>query len=156
MKSLEFFGGFIELNLCSLSLCNFLLKLCSFSRYFNGELLNLEGEFLDLCLISASILLESQVIFFLLSGSERPLFQFLLVPIHLKFELIHFLIGFEDLILNVVKAILLVSNPLLKFFYLILQTSTLSLCDLFKVLFSFNLFIFSVNKTLSVNELHLN
>ena len=50
---------------------------------------------------------------------------------------------------------MLVSNSLFKFLNLILQTSTLSLCNLLEVLFSFDFFIFSVNKTLSVNELHL-
>jgi hypothetical protein len=55
-----------------------------------------------------------------LSGSESPLLKFLLVPIHFKFELVHALIRFEDHVLDVVEAVLLVSNPLLQLFYLVL------------------------------------
>ena len=113
MKSFELLGGFIELNLSSLCLSNFLLEFCSLSSNFDGKLLNLKSKFLDLSLISSSVLLESQVILFLLSGRKRPLLQFFLVPVHLKFELVHLLIRLENLILDVVETILLVSNSLL-------------------------------------------
>ena len=154
VKPLEFFGGFIKFNLSCLCFCNLLLKFSCFACNFNGEFFYLKGEFFNFGFISASVLFQSQIIFLLLSSGKSPLFQLFLIPVHFKFELVHFLIRFEYLILDVVKSILLVSNSLLKFFNFILETSTLTLCDLFQVLFSFNFFIFSVYQTLSVDQLH--
>ena len=113
MESFELFGGLVEFDLGSLSLSDFLLEFSSFAGNFDGQLLNLERQLLDLGLISSSVLLESQVVLFLLSGGKCPLFELFLVPVHLQFELIHLLVGLEDLILDVVEAILLVSDPLL-------------------------------------------
>ena len=156
VKPLKFFGGFIKFNLSCLCFCNLLLKFSCFSCNLYGEFLDLKGEFFNFGLISASVLFQSQIIFLLLSCCKSPLFKLFLIPVHFKFELVHFLIRFEDLILDVVKSILLISNSLLKFLNFILETSTLTLCDLFQVLFSFNFFIFSVYQTLSVDQLHFN
>jgi len=94
--SLELLSSFIKFNLSSLGLSNFMLKLLGFPCHLNGKFLDLKGKFLDFSLISSSILFESEVIFFLLPGSEGPLFQFLLVPVHLELVLVHFLISFEN------------------------------------------------------------
>ena len=58
VESFELFGSFVELDLSSLCLSNFLLKLSSLASNFDGELLDLEGELLDLGLISSSVLFE--------------------------------------------------------------------------------------------------
>lgn len=102
MKTFEFLGCFVELNLGCLGLGNLLFKLFALVTNLNCEFLNLEGEFLDLGLVSTTILLKGEVILFLLSGGEGPLFEFLLVPVHLQFELIHTLVSLENHVLDVV------------------------------------------------------
>ena len=113
MKTFEFFSSLVKLNLSSLSLGNFLFKLLALVADFNRQFLNLKGELLNLGLIGTSILLEGEVIFLLLTSSQRPLFQFFLVPVHFQFELVHTLISFKDHVLDVVKTVLLIGNTLL-------------------------------------------
>jgi hypothetical protein len=48
-----------------------------------------------------------------LDGGERPLLELLLIPVHLKLELVHLLVRLEDHILDVVQAVLLVGHALL-------------------------------------------
>jgi hypothetical protein len=156
MEPFEFFGSLVELNLGSLGLGDFLFKLVSLLSDLNSELFDLKGKFLDFGLICSSILLKSEVIFLLLSGSEGPLLQLLLIPVHFKLELIHLLISLEDHVLDVVESILLVGNPVIQFFYLILQPSSLSFSNLLHVLFSLDFLVFSIDKGLGMNELHLN
>jgi hypothetical protein len=134
MESLELFGGLVELNLGSLSLSNLLFELFGLARHLNGQLLNVEGELLDLGLISTPVLLEGQVVLLLLSCGEGPLLELLLIPVHLQFELVHLLVGLENHVLDVVQAVLLVGHSLLKLLNLILQTPTLSLSNLLQVL----------------------
>jgi hypothetical protein len=62
----------------------------------------LKSKLLDFGLICSSVFLKSEVIFLLLSSSKCPLFELLLIPVHLKLELIHLFIGLENHILNVV------------------------------------------------------
>jgi hypothetical protein len=156
MKALELFSGLVKLDLCGLSLCDLLLKLLGLSGHLNGQLFNVKGEFLDLGLISAAILLKSEVVLLLLSSGKSPLLELLLVPVHLKLELVHLLIGLEDHVLDVVQAILLVSHTLFKLLDLILEASTLPFGHLLQVLLRFNLLVLNVHEALSVNELHLN
>mgnify|MGYP000229121772 CR=1 FL=1 len=132
-----------------------MLELLSFASDFDGKFLDLKSELLDFGLISSSELFKSQVVLFFLAGGKSPLLKFLLIPIHLKLELVHALISLEDHILNVVQAILLVSNPLLKLLNLVAQTARLSFCDLFQMLLSLDFFILGIYKTLSMNKLHL-
>jgi len=113
MQPFELFGRFVELNLSGLGLSYLLLEFLAFAANFDGKFLDLEGELLDFGLVSTTILLQSQVILFLLAGGEGPLLEFLLVPVHFKFELIHALVGFENHILDVVQPVLLISNSLL-------------------------------------------
>jgi hypothetical protein len=102
MKALELLSSLVKLDLCGLSLCDLLLKLLSLSGHLNGQFFYVKGEFFDLGLISTAILLKSEVVFLLLSSGKSPLLQLLLVPVHLKFELVHLLIGLEDHVLDVV------------------------------------------------------
>lgn len=138
-----------------LGLRNFLFELFTLAANLNGELFDLKCELLDLGFVGASVLLECEVIFLFLPGCKRPLLQFLLVPVHLQLKLVHTLVGFKDHVLNVVQAILLVGNPLLQLFYFVLETPALTLGNLLHVFFSFNFFVFVINKGLSVYELHL-
>ena len=154
MESLEFFGGFVKLDLGCLCLSHFLFEFCCLASDFDGKLFDLESELLNFRLISTSVLFESQVVLFLLPGSERPLLQLLLVPVHLQFELVHLLIRFEDLILDVVETVLLVSNPLFQFFDLIFQTTALTFGNLFQMFFGFNFLVFGVYQTLGVHKFH--
>ena len=120
MKPFEFFGSFVKFNLGGLGLRHFLLKLLALVAHFNRELLNLESEFLDLGLVSAAVLLKGEVVLLLLTGGEGPLLELLLVPVHFQFELVHALISLEDHVLDVVEAVLLVSDALLKLLYFVL------------------------------------
>jgi hypothetical protein len=155
MKSLELLSGLIELDLCSLSLGNLLLELFGLSSDLDGQLLDVQGQLLDFSLISTAILLEGQVVLFLLSGSKSPLLELLLIPVHLKLELVHLLVCLEDHVLDVIETVLLVGHTLLKLLNLILEPAALSFSDLFQVLLRFNLLVFNVHKRLSVHELHL-
>jgi hypothetical protein len=155
VESLELFGGFVKFDLSSLSLSNFHLKLVSFLGNLDRQLFDLKGQLFDFGLISSSVLLESKVILFLLSGGKSPLFKLLLIPVHLKLELIHLLIGFENHVLDIVESILLISNPIIKLFNLVLQTTGLTLGDLFHVLLGFDLLVLGVDQRLGVNQFHL-
>ena len=62
MQPFEFFGSLVKFDLSSLGLGYFLLELVSFTSNLNSELLDLEGELLDLGLISAAELLERRKI----------------------------------------------------------------------------------------------
>jgi len=144
MQPFEFLSSLIELDLRGLGFSNFLLELLSFTSNFNRQFFDLKSQLLDLGFISTAEFFKSQVIFLLLAGSERPLLQLLLVPIHLQLELIHSLVGLEDHILNVVQPILLVGDPLFELLDFVAQTATLPLCDLFQMLLSFNLLILRI------------
>jgi len=155
MESLEFFGGLIKLNLGGLSFGNFSFKLVGFSCNFDSKLFNLKGKLLDFGLICSSIFLKGEVILFLLSGSKGPLLELLLIPIHLKLELIHLLVSLEDHVLDIVKSILLISDTVIKFFNFILQSTRLPLGNLLHVLLSFDFLVFGIDKRLCMNKLHL-
>ena len=123
VQPLKLLSSFIKLDLSSLSFCNFPLKLTGFPGNLNSEFFDLKRQLLDLGLICSAILLESEIILLLLPGCEGPLFKLLLVPIHLKFELVHLLVSLENHVLDVVQAVLLVSNPAVELLDLILQTT---------------------------------
>ena len=130
MDAFEFFGGLVELNLCSLSLSDFLFELLGLAGDLDCKLFDLEGELLDLGLISASELLEREVIFFFLARGKGPLLQFFLVPVHLKLKLVHAFVSLKDHVLNVVESVLLISNSLLQLLDLVSETARLALSDL--------------------------
>jgi len=155
MHAFELLGGLIELDLCGLSLSDLLLEFLGLACDLDGKFLDVKGEFLDLGLVSPSVLFECEVILFLLSGSECPLFELLLVPVHLKLELIHLFIGLEDHVLDVVETVLLVSDPLLELLYLVLETAALPLGHLLQVLLRLDLLVLHVHEGLRVHELHL-
>ena len=146
MKSLELLSGLVELDLGSLSLGDLLLELLRLSSDLDGQLLDVQGELLDFGLISTAILLEGQVVLLLLPGSEGPLLELLLIPVHLKLELVHLLVCLEDHVLDVVEAVLLIGHTLLKLLNLILEPAALSFSDLFKVLLRFNLLVLDVHE----------
>lgn len=155
MESLELLGGLVKLNLRRLGLSHLLLKLAGLSSNLNSQFLDLEGKFLNLGLISSSVLFKGKVILFLLPGSKCPLFQLFLVPVHLQFELIHLLVCLKDHVLDVVESVLLVSDPVVQLFDFILEPSTLSLCDLFHVFLRLDLLVLGIDQTLGVHKLHL-
>jgi len=156
MQTFEFLGGFVELDLRGLRLSDLLFELLAFVADFDGELLDLQRELLDFGLVSAAVLLEGEVVLFLLTGGEGPLLQLLLVPVHLEFELVHAFVGLEDHVLDVVEAVLLVGNALLQLFDFVLEAAGLALGDLLHVLLGFDLLVFSVHERLRVHEFHLN
>jgi len=151
MKSFEFLGCLIKFNLGCLGLCNLLLKFLCFASDFDSELLNVQSKLLDLGFISSAILFQSKVIFLLLSGSQGPLFQLLLVPVHLQFELIHLLIRFENHVLYVVQPVLLVSDSLVKLLNFVSQASILPFSDLLQMLLRLDLLVLNVDQALCVD-----
>ena len=116
MKPFELFCCLIQFYLCCLSFSNLFLKFCCLSSNLNCKFFYIESQFLYFSLICSSILFQCQIILLFLSSCKCPLFQFFLIPVHFKLILIHFLICFEDHILNVIQSILLISYPLLKLF----------------------------------------
>lgn len=155
MESLELLGGLVEFNLGSLGLSDLFLELRSLACHLDGKFFDLKSEFLDLGLISASVLLESQVVLFLLSGCKRPLLKLFLVPIHLQLELVHFFVGLENHVLDVVKAVLLVGDAVVELLDFVLQTPALSLGDLFHMLLGLDLLVLGIDEGLGVDQLHL-
>ena len=73
------------------------------------------------------------------------MFEFFLVPVHFKFELVHALVGLENHVLDVVQTVLLVSDALLQLLDFVLQTPTLALRYLLHVLLSFDFFVLSID-----------
>jgi len=61
-------------------------------------------------------------------------FSLLLVPIHFKFEIVHFLVGFKDYILNIVQSILFICDSIIQLFYFILESFGLVLVICFMYL----------------------
>lgn len=57
MESAEFFSGFVKFDLSSLGLGDLILELLALACDFDGELLNLKGELLDLGFIRTPVLL---------------------------------------------------------------------------------------------------
>lgn len=114
VEAFEFLSRLVELNLSGLGLSDLLLELLAFVADLDCQLLNLEGKLLNFGLVSTTVLLESEVVFFLLTGGESPLLQLFLIPVHLEFELVHALVSLENHILDIVEAILLVGDTLLK------------------------------------------
>lgn len=155
MQTFEFFCGLVKLNLGGLSLSDLLLKLVGLAGHLDSEFFDLECQLLDFGLVCTTILLKGEVVFLLLAGSERPLLQLLLVPVHLQLELVHLLVGLEDHVLDVVQAILLVSDAVVKLFDFIFKAARLSLGDLLHVLLCLDLFVLGINEGLGVNKLHL-
>ena len=84
------------------------------------------------------------------------MFEFFLVPVHFKFELVHALVGLENHVLDVVQTVLLVSDALLQLLDFVLQTPTLALRYLLHVLLSLDFLVFGVHKTLSMHKFHFN
>ena len=150
MQPFEFFGSLVKLDLSGLRLSHFLLQLVGLAGHLHGQFLDLKGELLYLGLISSSELLQGQVILFLLSGGKGPLFQLLLVPVHLELELVHALVRLEDHVLNIVQAVLLVCNSLLQLLNLVSETTALPLSDLLKMLLRLDLLVLSVDERLGV------
>lgn len=155
MQTLEFLSGLIEFNLRGLGFGYFLLKLLALVANFYSKFLDLKSKFFDFGLVSSSVLLESQVIFLLLACCQCPLLKFLLVPVHFKFKLVHAFVRFEDHVLDVVEAVLLISHALLKLLNLVLKSARLALGNLLHVLFCFDFLVFGINETLCMHELHL-
>ncbi len=119
MQTFEFFSRLIQLDLSGLRFSDLLFKLLTLVTHLNGQLFDLKSELFDFGFVSTPILLKSEVVFLLLSGCESPLFELLLVPIHLQLKLIHAFIGFEDHVLDVVKTVLLVCNALFELLNLV-------------------------------------
>jgi len=84
------------------------------------------------------------------------LFEFFLVPVHFKFELVHALVGLENHVLDVVQTVLLVSDALLQLLDFVLQTPTLALRYLLHVLLSLDFLVFGVHQALSMYKFHFN
>lgn len=155
VEAFELLCGLVELDLGGLSLGDLLLELLGLAGHLDGELLDVEGQLLDFGLVGTSVLLEGEVVLFLLSGGEGPLFELLLVPVHLELELVHLLVGLEDHVLDVVEAVLLVGHPLVQLLDLVFEAAALALGHLLQVLLRLDLLVLDVHQALGVDELHL-
>lgn len=155
VQPLELLGSLVKFDLSGLRLCNLLLKLGCFLGNLNRQFFDLKGEFFDFGFVRSSILLQCQVVFFLLAGGQGPLLELLLVPVHFELELVHAFVRLEDHVLNVVQAVLLICDPLLQLLNFVLQSSALSFSDLLEMLFSLDFFVFGVNQALRVHQFHL-
>jgi hypothetical protein len=151
MKSFKFLGGFVKFNLGGLGFSDFLFKFAALTSHLDGKFLDLKSKLLNLGLVGASVLFQSEVVFFLLASGEGPLFKFLLVPVHFKFELVHLFVGFKDHVLDVVETILLVGNALLELFNFVFEAAGLAFGDLLHVFLGFDFLVFVVDEGLGVD-----
>ena len=122
-----------------------MLEFLRLPGHLDCELFDVKSQLFDLGLVSTTILLKGEVILLLLSGSEGPLFELLLVPVHLELELVHLLICLEDHVLDVVQSVLLVSNALLKLLNFVLEPATLPLSNLLEMFFTLNFLVFHIH-----------
>ena len=122
-----------------------MLEFLRLPGHFDCELFDVKSQLFDLGLVSTTILLKGEVILLLLSGSEGPLFELLLVPVHLELELVHLLICLEDHVLDVVQSVLLVSHALLKLLNFVLEPATLPLSNLLEMFFTLNFLVFHIH-----------
>jgi len=89
----QFLRHRVQLNLRGLRLGDFLVNVDLAFVVVDCELLDGEREFLDLDFVLPALLLQSEVVFLLLAGGQRPLLQLVLVPIHFQFKLVEFLVA---------------------------------------------------------------
>ena len=66
------------------------------------QLLDGQVHLLDLGLVGAGVLLQGEVVLFLLARGDGPLLHLLLVPVHLQLEGVHPLVAAEDAVLSYV------------------------------------------------------
>lgn len=114
------FRGFVKFNLLGLGVGHFVFQVSADFSDVDGDLLDVTNQLCDLLIVKSAVLFECKVILLLLTSSQGPLLEFFLVPVHLKFELVHALVRLKDHVLDVVKAVLLVSDALLKLFDFVL------------------------------------
>lgn len=152
VEPFELLCGLVEFYLRGLGLGDFVFEFFGLARHLDGELLDLQRQLLDLGLVGSAILLEREVVLLLLARRERPLLQLFLVPVHLQLVLVHPLVRLEDRVLNVVQPVLLVRDPLLQLLNFVPQPTGLSLCELFEVLFAFDLLVLVVDELLRVDQ----
>jgi hypothetical protein len=150
---LELFGCFVELNLAGLGGCDFLVELLLLSGNFQSQLFNLKIQFSDFGVIFLSILLENDIIFFLLLACDGPLLQLFLIPVKLQLNLLNFLIRPENSDLNVIESLLIFCNDFVVFLDFILESAALSLGHLPHVILSLGLLVLLVDKALGIEEL---
>ena len=145
MFFLEFLCGFVQLYLSGLGGSNLFVKLALFPADFNGQLFDLQVEFSDFGVIFLAVFLEGDVIFFFLLASDGPLFEFLLIPVEFKFDLLNFLVDSEDSDLDIVESFLMFNNNFIEFFYFTLKSTTLSFGYLPHVILCFSFFVFGID-----------
>lgn len=146
----ELFSWFIKLYLSGLSGSDLFVQFLLFSAHFNRKLLNLQIQLSDFCVILFSVFLQRHMVLLLLLASNRPLLQFLLIPVKLEFYLLNFLINSKNSHLYIIEPLLIFSDDLVEFFDFAFQSTRLSFCDLPQVIFSFCLFVFGVDECFSI------
>jgi hypothetical protein len=90
------------------------------------------------------------VVLFFLLACDSPLFQFFLVPIQLKFDLLDFLIDSEDSDLNVIESLFVLDDIFIHFLDLALEPSTLTLCYLPHMIFCLGFLILGIDQRFGV------
>lgn len=83
MFLLELLRCLIKLDLTRLGRCDFLVKFLLLPRNFQGQLLNLQIQFPDFCVVLLSVFLQYHIVFFLLLTGDGPLLELFLVPVQL-------------------------------------------------------------------------
>jgi hypothetical protein len=100
--------------------------------------------------LSSSFQLKKNQNFYLLTGSESPLFKFFLVPVHLELELVQLFISFKNKILLVIEGFLLFDGLFFQFSEFSLDTAYLTFRHLFKMVFCLDFLVLGLDQLLGV------
>ena len=142
MKHVEILRYTIKLCLFRLYVGYHRIQFAPFSVEVVRQLFLAQSQLLDLKLIATLILLEGQLIIALLLCCQRPLLEFLLVPIHLHLEFVQLLVTSEDLVLHIVEPTLYTLEFAVNALRLNLVTTKTTTRQLLEVLLGVNLLQF--------------
>lgn len=96
--------------------------------------------------------MECNIILLFLFVGYCPLFEFFLVPVELKLDLLYFLISPKNSNLDIIQSLIVFKHNFIIFFYFILEPSALSLGDLPHVVFCFCFFVFIIYQCLNLQK----
>mmetsp|Transcript_6561 Transcript_6561/g.18354 ORF Transcript_6561/g.18354 Transcript_6561/m.18354 type:complete len:346 (-) Transcript_6561:3-1040(-) len=155
MELLEQLGRLVHLDLPRLRLRDLVREVLPLRRVLERELLDREREFPDLGVVCAAILFECELVLLLLPRGNGPLFELLLVPVHLEFELVELLVAPHELVGEGVDLVLGVVQDLLQAQVLRLEAALLPVGQRLQVLLGLGLVLLRVDQLLRVHELLL-
>mmetsp|Transcript_71485 Transcript_71485/g.149444 ORF Transcript_71485/g.149444 Transcript_71485/m.149444 type:complete len:346 (-) Transcript_71485:223-1260(-) len=155
VELLEKLCRFVHLDLLGLRLRHEVRQFFLLGRVFDCQFFRGEGEFSHFRVVRSLVLFEGQFVFFLLLGCDSPLFQLLLIPIHLQFELVELLVATQKLVGVAVDLVLGIVQDLLQTHDLGLKAPELAASQGLQMLLGVDFMPLGVDELLCVDQLLL-